>query len=152
MNYTAIPSVEANTTARLKISYQELRIAFASLSDPRGGPNLQYELASMLLAATAALLSNHLGVSAIAEWLAGQNEGTKRALGFDKGTTPVQSTFQRLFARLDPRPLEKVLSAFIDGKVVGPIRPRGSEGVAIDGKCQRGRLKFEETKALPAIY
>jgi len=38
MNYTAIPSVEANTTARLKISYQELRIAFASLSDPRGGP------------------------------------------------------------------------------------------------------------------
>ena len=139
----------ANTSSNLKISYQELRRAFASLSDPRGGPNLQYELASMLLAATAALLSNHLVVSAIAEWLAGQTEEVKEALGFVKGETPVQSTFQGLFARLDPGPLEKVLSAFFDGKVVGPIRSRGSEGVAIDGKCQRGRLKFEETKGTP---
>jgi predicted transposase YbfD/YdcC len=152
MNYTAIPSVEANSTASLKISYQDLRRAFASLSDPRNGPNLQYDLASMLLAATAALLSNHLGVSAIAEWLAGQEEGIKRALGFIKGTTPTQSTFQRLFARLDPVALEQVLSAFFDAKVVGPIRPRGSEGVAIDGKCQRGRLKFEETKGTPCHY
>ena len=149
MNYTALPTTEANSSAKLKISGQDLRRAFASLSDPRVGPNLQYELASMLLAATAALLSNHLGVSAIAEWLAGQEEEIKRALGFDKGVTPVQSTFQRLFARLDPVALEKVLSAFFDGKEVGPLRPRGSEGVAIDGKCQRGRLKFEETKGTP---
>ena len=42
-----------------------------------------------------------------------------------------------------------MLSAFFDGKEVGPIRARGSEGVAIDGKCQRGRLKFEETKGTP---
>jgi len=149
MNYTATASIEANTTASLKITGQDLRRAFASLKDPRAGGNLQYDLASMLLAATGALLSNHLGVSAIAEWLAGQNEAVKKTLGFAKGTTPVQSTFQRLFARLEPEPLEKVLGAFFDAKVVGPIRPRGSEGVAIDGKCQRGRLKFEETKGTP---
>jgi len=149
MNYTALPTVEANTTASIKMGCQDLRSAFASLSDPRSGPNLQYELASMLLAATASLLSNHLGVSAIAEWLAGQAEEIKRALGFVKGVTPAQSTFQRLFARLDPVALEKVLSAFFDARIVGPLRPRGSEGVAIDGKCQRGRLKFEKTKGTP---
>ena len=48
MNYTALPTNMANTSSNLKISYQELRSAFASLSDPRGGPNLQYELASQL--------------------------------------------------------------------------------------------------------
>jgi predicted transposase YbfD/YdcC len=149
MNYTAIPNTPATSPQRLKTFYKDLRSAFASLKDPRKGPNLQYDLASMLLAATAALLSNHLGVLAMAEWLAGQSEETKRALGFTKTVTPNQSTFQRLFARLDPVSLEKALSDFFDARVVGAIRKRGSEGVAIDGKCQRGRLKFEETKGTP---
>ncbi|MEI7557073.1 ISAs1 family transposase [Candidatus Chlorohelix sp.] len=61
----------------------------------------------------------------------------------------MQSTFQRLFAELDPVQLEEALTSIFDAKVVGSIRQIGSEGIAIDGKCQRGRLKFEETKGTP---
>jgi|GEM_PF-4040049 len=37
MNYTALPPNVVNSTASLKISYQDLRRAFARLHDPRGG-------------------------------------------------------------------------------------------------------------------
>jgi hypothetical protein len=40
----------------------------------------------------------------------GQDAARKRAMGFAKGVTPHQSTFQRLFHRLDPAPLSAALS------------------------------------------
>ena len=48
-----------------------------------------------------------------------------------------QSTLQRLFARLDPGQLAGALSGYFAGRG----RPaRGQQGLAIDGKAQRGRL------------
>ncbi|MEI7557074.1 transposase family protein [Candidatus Chlorohelix sp.] len=80
MNYTM---TETDSKSNLKITDKDLRSAFIRITDPRKGSNLQYDLVSMLLAAIGALLSNHLGVLAIAEWLDGQNEAVKAILGFN---------------------------------------------------------------------
>jgi hypothetical protein len=59
MEYAILPQSVVNSSANIKILGQDFRSAFASQRDPRNGPNLQYFLASMLLAAAASLLSNH---------------------------------------------------------------------------------------------
>jgi hypothetical protein len=59
-----------------------------------------------LLLALAAMLSNHLSELAIAEWGAGQSEEMKKALGFENGVTPHQSTIHRLFRRLNGEEIE----------------------------------------------
>lgn len=52
-----------------------------------------------------------------------------------------QSTLHRLFAKLDVHALAVVVqTAFADEAA----RERGTEGVAIDGRAQRGRRQFEE--------
>jgi predicted transposase YbfD/YdcC len=96
----------------------------------------------MLTLALAAMLANHLSPLAIAQWGAEQDEATKRAMGFTKGVTPHQSTFPRLFRRLDPAVLSAALTdhGAAYASAVAPVR--GAEGVAIDGKAQRGRFAF----------
>jgi predicted transposase YbfD/YdcC len=95
------------------------------------------------------MLANHLSPLAIAAWGAEQDAASKRAMGFPKGVTPHQSTFQRLFRRLDPT----ALSAALAGHGVAPAsvaaRVRGEEGVAFDGKAQRGRLAFAAAPGCP---
>jgi hypothetical protein len=60
----------------------------------------------MLMATLAALLSAQTSQQAVAEWLCAQTEAIKKALGFEGGITPHQSTFQRLFAKLKVAQLE----------------------------------------------
>jgi hypothetical protein len=102
-----------------------------------------------LLLALAAILSNHLSELAIAQWGAGQSEEIKKALGFEKGVTPHQTTIQRLFRRVSA---EEVEIAFRDIFLSCLNKDQGQRGecaVAIDGKAQRGRLKFEEKNGYP---
>jgi predicted transposase YbfD/YdcC len=105
----------------------------------------------MLGLAVAAILANQLSVLAIAEWGARQDAGTLTALGFPTAQTPCQSTLQRLFRRLDGHALSTTLtrcfapSATPGAPAVAPAPPQeGSapQGIAIDGKAQRGRLRF----------
>jgi predicted transposase YbfD/YdcC len=88
------------------------------------------------------MLANHLSPLAIAQWGAEQDDTRKRAMGFTKGVTPHQSTFQRLFRRLDPALLSAALTAHDTAHAAPDPCVRGAEGVAIDGKTQRGRLAF----------
>jgi hypothetical protein len=95
------------------------------------------------------MLSNHLSELAIAQWGAAQSEEVKKALGFYAGITPHQSTIQRLFRRLNTDEVEAAfrslfLHFFEKGK-----EERGGQALSIDGKAQRGRLKFEEEGAYP---
>jgi predicted transposase YbfD/YdcC len=99
-------------------------------------------LSAVLALAVAAILSNHLSVQAIAEWGANQCHDLLRMLGFTDGVTPHQSTLQRLFCRLDPDQLSSALTRHFAASTDAQLRPRGSQGVAIDGKAQRGRLAF----------
>jgi predicted transposase YbfD/YdcC len=124
----------------LTASPTSLAAAFAAIPDPRRAASVRYPLPAMLAMAVAAILANHLSVLAIAEWGADQDVTTLAQLGFPTDRTPCQSTLQRLFAKLDGTALSATLSAaFTPHTVPAPDAPHG---IAIDGKAQRGRLRF----------
>src|SRR5829696_412200 len=120
-----------------------LAAAFAGVPDPRRAASVTYPLAAVLALAVAALLANQRSVLAIAEWGARQERALLAALGFPTSRTPCQSTLHRLFRQLDGDALAAVLAAHI-APLAAPTPPvAGAQGVAIDGKAQRGRLRFD---------
>jgi len=122
-----------------------LASAFADVPDPRRAASVTYPLAALLALAVAALLANHRSVLAIAEWGARQERALLVALGFPAGRTPCQSTLHRLFRQLDGDTLAQTLTAYVV-PLAAPAAPAGgAQGVAIDGKAQRGRLRFDRT-------
>lgn len=149
MKYTALPAARRSSPAVLAIAPASLYTAFAQLPDPRRKQGTRYALAAVLTLAVAAILSNHRSVLAIAEWGAAQSAAIKQALGFPGGSTPHQTTIQRLFRQLDPAPLATVLTRFFDPDGPGELRARGSQGIAIDGKAQRGRLQHTDEPTHP---
>jgi DDE_Tnp_1-associated len=119
------------------------------VKDPRRKQGKRFSITSILLLALGAILCNHLSELAIAEWGAGLSPERKRALGFENGVTPHQSTIQRLFRRVDAEEVEAAFRQIFLPLVKSPNEQRGACAVAIDGKAQRGRLKFEEKKGYP---
>jgi len=126
-----------------------LATAFATVPDPRCRQGRRFTLAALLTLALSAMLANHLSPFAIAQWGAEQDVASKRAMGFAKGVTPHQSTFQRLFRRLDPAALSAALTNHDTANRSPAGCVRGAAGVAIDGKAQRGRLAFADTPGCP---
>jgi predicted transposase YbfD/YdcC len=123
--------------------------AFAAVVDPRCRQGRRFTAAAMLTLALAAMLANHLSPLAIAQWGAEQDDASKRAMGFPKGVTPHQSTFQRLFRRLDPALLSAALSDHAAENAPPDGRLRGADGVALDGKAYRGVLACATTAGCP---
>ena len=97
----------------------------------------------------AALLSNHVSELAIAQWGGAQSEEVKKALGFQKGVTPHQSTIQRLFRKVRAEEIEAAFRSIFLQMFEQDQEKRGACALAIDGKAQRGRLKFEEEASYP---
>jgi len=133
-------------TPPVSVSPRSLAAAFAPVPDPRRARSVTYALSAILTLAVAAILSNHLSVLAIAEWGEGQAPDLLRTLGFPDGRTPCQSTLQRLFSKLDGAALSAALDAHFAPAVIPVPGGKGDDlqGVAIDGKAQRGRLPFQE--------
>src|SRR5947209_5788149 len=123
--------------------------ALAHVQDPRRKQGQRFTLTSMLLLALAAILSNHVSELAIAQWGAGQSEEVKKALGFEKGVTPHQTTIQRLFRKLSIEELEEAFRRIFLQMFEPNKQERGAYAVAMDGKVQKGRLKFEEEDSYP---
>ena len=123
--------------------------ATEQVKDPRRTQGKRFSLTSILLLALAAILSNHLSELAIAEWGAGQSEEIKKALGFKNGVTPHQSTIHRLFRRVNAEEVETAFRHIFLQLVNSKQEKRGDCAVSIDGKAQRGRLKFEEKNGYP---
>lgn len=121
-----------------------LAAAFARVPDPRRAASVRYPLPAILAMATAALLANHRSVLAIAEWGARQTAPMLAALGFPTARTPCQSALQRLFRQMDGHALAATLTACLrpcaEPATTGPV----PQGIAIDGKAQRGRLRFAD--------
>jgi hypothetical protein len=93
------------------------------------------------------MLCNHLSESAIAQCWAGQSEEIKKALGFENGVTPHQTTIQHLFRRVSAEELGTAFRGiFLPSSNSGQAQ-RGGGAVAIDGKAHRGRWKFEEEQS-----
>src|SRR5207244_8765632 len=128
---------------------QEWQQAFAQVKDPRRKQGQRFTLTSMLVLALAAILSNHVSELAIAQWGAGQSEEVKKALGFEKGITPHQTTIQRLFRKLSIEELEEAFRRLFLQMFDPNNQERGAYAVAMAGKVQKGRLKFEEEKSYP---
>jgi len=128
---------------------QDWQKTFAQVKDPRRKQGQRFTLPSILLLALAALLSNHLSELAIAQWGAGQSEEVKKALGFKSGKTPNQSTLNRLFRRLSVEELEAAFREIFLQICKQDKGERGERALAIDGKVQKGRLKFEEEESYP---
>lgn len=134
------PASSTNATmVPLHVTPSFLLAAFARVPDPRRRQGTRYPLAAILALAVVAILANHLSVLAIAQWGAKRSPALLRALGFAQGKTPCQSTVHRLLAKLDPDGLIGVLSRTCAPCVPTPTS-RGSQGIALDGKAQRGRL------------
>lgn len=123
--------------------------ACEQVNDPRRKQGQRFSITAILLLALAAILSNHVSELAIAEWGAGQSEEIKKALGFEKGVTPHQSTIHRLFRKLSAEEIEAAFRRIFLHLLHTEEEPRGGCAVAIDGKAQRGRLKFEEEHGYP---
>lgn len=123
--------------------------ACEQVKDPRRKQGQRFSITAILLLALAAILSNHVSELAIAEWGAGQSEEVKKALGFEKGVTPHQSTIHRLFRKLSAEEIETAFRRIFLQILHNEEEQRGACAVAIDGKAQRGRLKFEEEHGYP---
>lgn len=124
------------------VAPSSLAAAFADLPDPRRAASVRYPLPAILALAVAAILANQLSVLAIAEWGARQDEAMLAALGFATPRTPCQSTLQRLFRQLDGHALAAILTTCFAPSILPAATDPGSQGIAIDGKAQRGRLCF----------
>lgn len=118
---------------------------FTPVPDPRRAASVIYPLPAVLALAVAALLANHRSVLAIAEWGARQDAPMLAALGFPTPRTPCQSTLQRLFRQLDGHALADTLTAWFRPRAVPARCDVTAQGVAIDGKAPRGRLRFPHT-------
>src|SRR5437660_8527559 len=123
--------------------------ACEQVKDPRRKQGQRFSLTSILLLALAAILSNHLSELAIAQWGAGQSEEIKKALGFENGVTPHQTTIQRLFRRVSVEEVESAFRQIFLSLLNNEKMQRGECAVSIDGKVQKGRLKFEEKNGYP---
>src|SRR5947209_12847667 len=119
------------------------------VNDPRRNQGKRFSILSILLLALAAMLCNHHSELAIAQWGAGQSDEIKKALGFKNGVTPHQSTIQRLFRRLNPEEVETAFRQIFQPILQHDQQERGACAVSIDGKAQKGRLKFEEKHGYP---
>lgn len=146
MQYTAT----ASSGESVSFAVETLPQAFASIPDPRRKQGTRYSVAAILSLAVVALLANHTSVLAIAEWATLQTRHVRRALGFRRNTTPHQTTIQRLLARLDPAEVAVAVQRVFDPHTPGEVRDRGSQGVALDGKAQRGRLRHGATPTHPS--
>jgi predicted transposase YbfD/YdcC len=102
-----------------------------------------YPLPAVLALAVAAILCAQTSVLAIAEWGARQPRELLEQLGFADGQTPCQTTVHRLFQRLEGDVLAQALGTYFQQTLPVPTE-RGAQGIAIDGKAQRGRRQFEE--------
>src|SRR5216117_2043323 len=107
--------------------------ACEQVKDPRRKQGQRFSLTSILLLALAAMLSNHLSELAIAQWGAGQSEEIKKALGFENGVTPHQTTIQRLFRKMNVEELEEAFRGLFVHLFEQTQPERGACAVAIDG-------------------
>jgi predicted transposase YbfD/YdcC len=118
--------------------------ALATVREPRRASSVTYPLASLLALTVTAILAKQESVLAIAQWAARRGAAVLTPLGLTPGQTPCQSTLQRLFAKLDGDSLSAALQAAFAAAAAPDPAVRGSQAVAIDGKAQRGRLRFQE--------
>ena len=106
-------------------------------------------MVGLVAVAVCAVMTNAQGFTAIAEWAADAGKRRLARLGMTRGAAD-ESTFRRVFAKLDTAALDRLLGtwAITKAAVVG-----GRRVYAIDGKSVRGaRKKGATTSFLVAAF
>lgn len=115
---------------------------FVEIPDFRENQGKRYALSAILALACAAILCGYRSYSAIAEWGRNYGEGLAAALGFKTGQTPCAATLHTIFRHLDAEQFEAELGRWAESVLQArPAAKDELEGVAVDGKTQRGSAK-----------
>ena len=125
-------------SAVVSVAAGSLAAVLGDLPDPRRAASVIYPLPAVLALVGAALLAGQVSVLAIAQWTARQEPAQLAAFGFPPGRTPCQTTLHRLLRHLDVRALSALQQTAFTPTT--PPAADALQGIAIDGKGQRGRL------------
>jgi predicted transposase YbfD/YdcC len=107
----------------------------ASIPDPRARRGVRHQLAVILGLALCAVVAGARSFTAIAEWAADADQGTRDALGVS-GVVPCESTFRRTLQNLDADALDDAAGGWAQQRTAPA---RGTRRViAVDGKTLRG--------------
>jgi len=138
-----------STTVDPTLPIPNLLRVFATVPDPRTCRGRRYSVATLLTIAVAGILANHTSVLAIAEWAATVRGYARARLGLPAAATPHQTTFARLFRRIDPAAVTIALTQAFDPRRPMVLPPRGQTGIALDGKTHRRRRALARTSGAP---
>jgi predicted transposase YbfD/YdcC len=107
----------------------------AAVPDPRARRGVRHRLAAILGLAVCAVLAGARSFTAIAEWAADADQGTREALGVT-GVVPCESTFRRTLQHLNADALDDVAGAWAEQRTT-PVHG-ARRVIAVDGKTLRG--------------
>jgi predicted transposase YbfD/YdcC len=113
----------------------------AAVPDPRARRGVRHRLAVILGLAVCAVLAGARSFTAIAEWAADIDQGTREALGVT-GVVPCESTFRRILQHLDADALDEAAGAWAQQRTAPP--PGGRRVIAVDGKTLRGSGRADD--------
>jgi hypothetical protein len=109
----------------------------AAIPDPRARRGVRRKLAVILGLAVCAVLAGARSFTAIAEWAADADQGTRDALGAG-GVVPCESTFRRTLQNLDADALDDAAGAWAQQRTAPGLGARRT--IAVDGKTLRGSV------------
>ena len=110
-----------------------LLTVLAAVPDPRARHGVRHPLSQLLAVGLSAVIAGARSFAAIGEWAAAQAQADSTGGGM--GRAPDESTFRRVFARVDADMLARGIGAWVWTRtaIAG-----GRRVVAIDGKTVRG--------------
>ena len=112
-----------------------LLLVLAAVPVPRARRGVRRRLAVILGLAVCAVLAGARSFTAIAEWAADADQGTRDALGIT-GVVPCESTFRRTLQALDADALDEAAGSWAQQRTAPAAGTR--RAVAVDGKTLRG--------------
>jgi len=106
----------------------------AAVPDPRAHRGVRHRLTVILGLAVCAVLAGARSFTAIAEWAADADQGTREELGVT-GVVPSESTFRRTLQRLDADALDNAVGGWAQQRTA-PV-PGRRRVIAVDGGSAR---------------
>ncbi len=114
------------------------------IKDPRSHRTQRHLLKDILVIAVLAVIAGAEGWEDMENYGRGKSIGLKEFLELPNGL-PSDDTFRRVFERINPTELERILAQWLQsilGSLVGEV-------VSIDGKCLRG--SYDREKGIKAL-
>jgi len=131
------PAISQLLAAAQSLDHEPARLlpVLAAIPDPRARRGVRHRLAVILSLAVCAVLAGARSFTAIAEWAADADQGTRDALGVT-GAVPCESTFRRTLQHLHADALDEAAGSWAQQRTAPAAG--GRRMIAVDGKTLRG--------------